>query len=738
MEDFRTPNLSIAKSTLFLSSLGSVLDDMVLDDVPIETVTEIDDPADEGDIPRANLESVEHFLGEQGTESDIVLSSVISDEQLVRLQEPSGVAVRMFLLANSLSKKVFYPLALAIEFETAPNYRLFWEPSALHAVPTFVNAFYEGLIRRFVPNQTAAIVKVSSAPRVTRRLFRIKKRAMAINSLLPTLLCLVPWHQNRGLLSVAKSGLLNVFLLMGVRPTDVVLTGVLRTIPGALAVSPFMYWPRVTLVALLQLITFAAIIVVAGVLQWMTRFVRVTMLLLVFSLTFAAQKMALDHWVSMLASKFLTADQISCYIHGTCCFLLPGYPVVGCLLALHMDDPVFWRLSLSTWAVLGSVFQVVASLSAGVIATGIVRRIPYKSLRTWTTEDQYPESAFQLPLEVQHIWPYDLGASIRQVEYKVARFREEVQSQVGSNVLFTQNSQRSKLFRAANPSLPLLIVHKLSVEAGTSTEALIRRLSLHVMPGESLVIVGPQLSGKTTLIKAICNEIVKSGENVVGPTGDVGIAYANLSYLEVGLELQRLFFMDNGQELARWGLRPHAYTRLTDLPRHLLKRVSLALAFQSQLVILDEPSQDADEEDLLLLRRRLLLLGHQAAIITTANPSVASMLGTTVGFFGRGELKLWVPATSLAQVESCWRLEVCLRRQPGALAALVSGTNLHLVDRAIVGDKIWVRLTGTGDVTEIHKRFLTRSGVLSVRMLPFGIDSVMSELHRSISIDRQQ
>ena len=437
MEDFRTPNLSIAKSTLFLSSLGSVLDDMVLDNVPIETVTKIDDLSDEGDIPRVNLESVEHFFGEQGAESDIVLSSVISDEQLVRLQEPSGVAVRMFLLANSLSKKVFYPLALAIEFETAPNYRLFWDPSALHAVPTFVNAFFEGLIRRFVPNQTAAIVKVSSVPRVGRRLFRIKKRAMAINSLLPTLLSLVPWHQNRGLMSVAKSGLLNVFLMMGVRPTDVVLTGVLRTIPGALAALPFVYWPRVTLVALLQLITFAAIIVVVGVLQWMTVFVRVTLLALLFSLTFIAQKMVLDHWVSMLASKFLTADEISCYIHGTCCFLLPGYPVVGCLLALHMDDPIFWHLSLSTWAVVGSVFQATASLSAGVIVTGIVRRTPFTSLRTWTSESECPESAFQqLPLEVQHIWPCDLGTSIRQVESSVDRFRAEVQSPVGSQVPF--------------------------------------------------------------------------------------------------------------------------------------------------------------------------------------------------------------------------------------------------------------------------------------------------------------
>ena len=158
-------------------------------------------------------------------------------------------------------------------------------------------------------------------------------------------------------------------------------------------------------------------------------------------------------------------------------------------------------------------------------------------------------------------------------------------------------------------------------------------LDLDVAAGETLVVTGPNVSGKSTLLALLAGLLAPTGGTleVTAARGELGylahepLVYRELTALE-NLDLYgRLYRVPERRErigmlLERFGLWDVRHERVVTFSRGMTQRLALcrALLHQPRLVLLDEPysSLDADASRLVDGELRELAPGRTLVVAT--------------------------------------------------------------------------------------------------------------------------
>lgn len=152
-------------------------------------------------------------------------------------------------------------------------------------------------------------------------------------------------------------------------------------------------------------------------------------------------------------------------------------------------------------------------------------------------------------------------------------------------------------------------------------------LELHVGPGEIVAVVGPNGSGKTSLLDVVCGDVPAAGERRVG--GRIGRAFQD-DELFPSLTVAESLSAAGAEPatLHRFGLDSHADRWPSELSTGIRRVVEMALATarHPEILLLDEPSAGlarAEVENLGELIRRwrdethgsVLLVEHDRELV---------------------------------------------------------------------------------------------------------------------------
>ena len=215
----------------------------------------------------------------------------------------------------------------------------------------------------------------------------------------------------------------------------------------------------------------------------------------------------------------------------------------------------------------------------------------------------------------------------------------------------------------------------------------VRRLDLGIHPGETLALVGPNGSGKTTTLKALVGLVRPSTGSVLVDGHDVATAGVNARRL-LGYLPQRLSFPDGmtGREtmrlyatlreadpmtvdplLARVGLIEVADRRAEEYSGGMRQRLGLAVALLGRpaALVLDEPSAALDPTGALLVRDliREIAADGTTVLISSHDLTEVAALADRIGVFVGGELRALGTLRELSQQpDRCDGLEDIYRR----------------------------------------------------------------------------
>lgn len=186
----------------------------------------------------------------------------------------------------------------------------------------------------------------------------------------------------------------------------------------------------------------------------------------------------------------------------------------------------------------------------------------------------------------------------------------------------------------------LLALRSLAVDAGR--RRLVHPVDLSLRPGEWKAVVGPNGTGKSTLLKAVAGLIpfagevyvrgAKASEDPAGFRRQIGVVlhepliYREMTALENLLFYARLYGLDRARERALEGLEavglgPYRFEIAGRFSRGMMQRLAVARALlhEPQLLLLDEPLTGIDaggEEELLALFRAAKERGAAALWVT--------------------------------------------------------------------------------------------------------------------------
>ncbi len=170
---------------------------------------------------------------------------------------------------------------------------------------------------------------------------------------------------------------------------------------------------------------------------------------------------------------------------------------------------------------------------------------------------------------------------------------------------------------------------------------LIEGLSLSLMAGEFLTLIGDNGTGKTTLLNLILGRLKPSGGEIrlFGDDIKKNSHYADLAYISQNAVMDYRNFPTTVEEVVRVhlrylrkreattgyleevGLLDHRHKRLSELSGGQLQRVSLALALikDARLIILDEPTSNIDQRFSEELFQRLtdMTQGGKSVLLVT-------------------------------------------------------------------------------------------------------------------------
>ncbi|HUS37802.1 MAG TPA: ATP-binding cassette domain-containing protein [Pirellulales bacterium] len=177
----------------------------------------------------------------------------------------------------------------------------------------------------------------------------------------------------------------------------------------------------------------------------------------------------------------------------------------------------------------------------------------------------------------------------------------------------------------------LVDIQKLQVRKGNKTICQIPELQ--IVAGEHVGIVGGNGTGKSTLLRIIggledeysgrCRIDVPSRERVYvhqSPFLFRGTTLSNVTYGLAARRLPRQQQIDTGMQwLRRFGIDQLSKRSCRDLSGGEQRRVALARAFalEPEILLLDEPAADLDEEGIDILCRVIEGISAQTIVLTS-------------------------------------------------------------------------------------------------------------------------
>jgi zinc transport system ATP-binding protein len=195
--------------------------------------------------------------------------------------------------------------------------------------------------------------------------------------------------------------------------------------------------------------------------------------------------------------------------------------------------------------------------------------------------------------------------------------------------------------------MSLIQVEDLTVRYGASTA--LSGVSLHVEPGEIVTIVGPNGSGKTSLLRAIIGAVKPVKGRVVQESGvKIGYVPQNLHIDEtLPITVSRFLKLPSNVEaadisyaLTRAGVPDLAKAQLSQLSGGQFQRVLLARAIigNPDLLLLDEATQGLDQrgsasfyQQIETVRQNtgcaILMISHELHVVMSASDRVICLNG---------------------------------------------------------------------------------------------------------------
>jgi len=195
--------------------------------------------------------------------------------------------------------------------------------------------------------------------------------------------------------------------------------------------------------------------------------------------------------------------------------------------------------------------------------------------------------------------------------------------------------------------MSLIHVEDLTVRYGASTA--LSGVSLHVEPGEIVTIVGPNGSGKTSLLRAIIGAVKPVKGRVVQESGvKIGYVPQNLHIDEtLPITVSRFLKLPSNVEaadisyaLTRAGVPDLAKAQLSQLSGGQFQRVLLARAIigNPDLLLLDEATQGLDQrgsasfyQQIETVRQNtgcaILMISHELHVVMSASDRVICLNG---------------------------------------------------------------------------------------------------------------
>jgi ATP-binding cassette subfamily F protein uup len=200
-----------------------------------------------------------------------------------------------------------------------------------------------------------------------------------------------------------------------------------------------------------------------------------------------------------------------------------------------------------------------------------------------------------------------------------------------------------------------LVVEAKHVDLGYGDKKLVRDLSTLIMAGDKVGIIGPNGCGKTTLIRALLDELpVQAGTVRMGVR--VEVAYFDQLRAQLDPEATVMHSVADGRELLDvGGSSRHVIGYLGDFlfsgdraraPVSALSggernRLLLARLFlrPSNLLVLDEPTNDLDIETLELLEERLIDYGGTVLVVSHDRAFLDNVVTSSLVFEGDGVVR---------------------------------------------------------------------------------------------------
>ena len=304
--------------------------------------------------------------------------------------------------------------------------------------------------------------------------------------------------------------------------------------------------------------------------------------------------------------------------------------------------------------------------------------------RTWAEED---EARHKLDRKIKHEakWAVE-GISARRKRNQgrvraLQALRDERSSQI-------RRQGTAAMALEAGPQSGKLVAEAVGISKSFEGVPIVRDLSLKVLRGDRVALVGPNGAGKTTLLKLLTGEIQPdSGTIRLGTNLEMAVFDQTRARLDPEATLWENLTGDplmrvSGQadQVMVRGVPKHVVAYLKDFlfdeqqarapvrslsggerARLLLARI---MARESNLLVLDEPTNDLDVETLDLLQDLLGEYPGTVLLVSHDRDFIDRVATTTLAFEGQGRI------TAYAGGWSDYRAQKALSEEPGRPVAV--------------------------------------------------------------------